>query len=53
MNALEAAAFETDPDLDIIIRMRFWDDEAKLTDIPVDNMNQLKAIAIAHLSNHE
>lgn len=53
MNALEAAAFETDPDLDIIIRMRFWDDEAKLTEIPVDNINQLKAIAIAHLSNHE
>ncbi|GGE62968.1 phosphonate degradation associated HDIG domain protein [Pedobacter psychrotolerans] len=53
MNAMEAAAFETDPDLDIIIRMRFWDDEAKLTEIPVNNINQLKAIAIAHLSNHE
>ena len=53
MNAIEAATFETDPDLDIIIRMRFWDDEAKLTEIPVDNINQLKAIAIAHLSNYE
>ena len=53
MNAMEAATFETDPDLDIIIRMRFWDDEAKLTEIPVDNINQLKAIAIAHLSNYE
>lgn len=53
MNEQEAADFETDADLDIIIRMRFWDDEAKLTAIPVNNIDQLKALAIAHLSNYK
>lgn len=53
MHAAEAAAFEADPDLDIIIRMRFWDDEAKLTAIPINNLDQLKALAITHLSHHK
>ncbi|MFW0718168.1 HD domain-containing protein [Pedobacter sp. N23S346] len=50
MTAQEATVFEEDPDIDIIIRMRFWDDEAKLTAIPIDNLQSLKAMAIKHLS---
>jgi len=51
MSADEALAFEADPDKDLIIRMRYWDDEAKQTDIPVDNITQLKTIALLHLKN--
>ncbi|NCD71019.1 phosphonate degradation HD-domain oxygenase [Mucilaginibacter agri] len=49
MSASEAADFEADPDADLIIRMRYWDDEAKLIDIPVNNVDQLKVMAINHL----
>lgn len=49
MSALEAAGFEMDPNADIIIKMRYWDDEAKLTDIPVDNIYHLKSMALRHL----
>ncbi|OOQ57174.1 phosphohydrolase [Mucilaginibacter pedocola] len=49
MSAEEAAAFETNPDADLIVRMRYWDDEAKLEHIPVDNVAHLKELALAHL----
>jgi len=51
MNADEAAAFEQDADKDLIIRFRYWDDEAKLVEIPVDNINDLKSMAINHLKS--
>ena len=51
MTAEEAAAFENDPDKDLIIRFRYWDDEAKLTNLPVDNIDQLKLMAINHLKS--
>lgn len=49
MSEAEANAFELNPDADLIIRMRCWDDEAKLEHVPVDNINHLKKMAINHL----
>ena len=49
MNKNEAAEFERNPDADLIIRMRYWDDMAKQTHIPVDNVDYLKHIAVNHL----
>jgi len=49
MSEAEANAFELNPDANLIIRMRYWDDEAKLEHIAVDNINHLKEIAIKHL----
>jgi phosphonate degradation associated HDIG domain protein len=52
MSALEAAEFEMDPHADVIIRLRYWDDEAKRTDIPVGNIGHLKLMAIRHLRDN-
>ena len=52
MSADEAALFEQNPDAELIIRMRYWDDEAKLINIPVNNISHLKAIAVKHLQRH-
>jgi phosphonate degradation associated HDIG domain protein len=49
MTAEEAELFEKDPDAELIVRMRYWDDEAKLTNTPVNNIQHLKAISIKHL----
>jgi phosphonate degradation associated HDIG domain protein len=49
MSALEAAEFEMDPNAEVIIRLRYWDDEAKRTDIPVGDIGHLKLMAIRHL----
>ena len=51
MSAEEAEAFEANPDKDLIIRFRYWDDEAKLTDIPVTIIPQLKQMAVNHLTS--
>ena len=53
MTTQEATLFEADPDLEIMIRMRFWDDEAKLTAIPVNNLQDLKNLAIQHLIDQD
>lgn len=49
MSADEAAGFEANPDKDLIIRFRYWDDEAKLENIPVINIADLKQKSINHL----
>nr|WP_294942391.1 HDIG domain-containing metalloprotein [uncultured Mucilaginibacter sp.] len=49
MSADEAEAFEQHPDAELIVRMRYWDDEAKLQHVPVDNIANLKDKALAHL----
>lgn len=49
MNAEEAQKFEANPDTQLIIKMREWDDLAKETNIPVDNIDWLKEIAKQHL----
>ncbi|GAA3994712.1 phosphonate degradation HD-domain oxygenase [Mucilaginibacter dorajii] len=45
----EAADFELNPDAELIIRLRYWDDMAKEMNIPVDNIQHLKNIALTHL----
>jgi 2-amino-1-hydroxyethylphosphonate dioxygenase (glycine-forming) len=49
MSAEEAALFEANPNADLIIKMREWDDLAKETDIAVENIDWLKQIALRHL----
>ncbi|UKT62998.1 HDIG domain-containing metalloprotein [Pedobacter mucosus] len=50
MTEKEAAEFEKNPDANLIIRMRYWDDEAKLTRVPVNNIAYLKELAVNHLN---
>jgi len=47
----EAAAFEADPLFDNYIKMREWDDRAKLVNTPVPDLNFLKEMAVQHLMN--
>ncbi|MGY3055115.1 phosphonate degradation associated HDIG domain protein [Pedobacter sp. UYEF25] len=49
MSAAEAAAFDLDADAALMIRMRYWDDEAKTQNLPIDNLMHLKKMAINHL----
>jgi phosphonate degradation associated HDIG domain protein len=51
MTAEEAGAFEANPNADLIIKMREWDDLAKETNIPVENIDWLKQIALKHLTS--
>ncbi|MFS2186538.1 phosphonate degradation HD-domain oxygenase [Mucilaginibacter sp. Mucisp84] len=49
MTAAEAAEFELNQDAELIIRLRYWDDMAKEMHVPVNNLDHLKAMALAHL----
>ncbi|MDB5147247.1 MAG: hypothetical protein JWQ57_1267 [Mucilaginibacter sp.] len=49
MSIEEAAEFELNQDAELIIRLRYWDDMAKEMHVPVNNMDHLKAMALAHL----
>ena len=49
MNTEEALAFEANPDAELTIKLRLWDDAAKEVNIPVDNIEYLKFISINHL----
>jgi len=49
MNQNEAKAFELNPDAELIVRLRYWDDTAKEMNIPVTNVGYLKELAINHL----
>ena len=48
MSEQEAAAFELNPDADLYVRLRFWDDKAKEINKPVD-ISHLRLLAISHL----
>lgn len=50
MSAAEAAAFEQDPEADIILQLRQWDEQAKETSRPVGSLARLKALALRHLT---
>ncbi|HEY8930807.1 MAG TPA: phosphonate degradation HD-domain oxygenase [Mucilaginibacter sp.] len=52
MTAEEAADFEANPDAELIIRLRYWDDKAKEMDIPVKNIDYLKTLALNHLDRN-
>jgi len=49
MTQEEATDFELNPDAELIIRLRYWDDMAKETNQPVNNLDYLKSIALTHL----
>ncbi len=49
MEVDEAARFEADPDAELYIRFRYWDDKAKETNVPVLNIAQLKEMALKNL----
>ncbi|MDN5286821.1 MAG: hypothetical protein JWR38_3095 [Mucilaginibacter sp.] len=49
MTEEEALDFELNPDAELIVRLRYWDDMAKEMHIPVNNIDYLKSIALTHL----
>ena len=49
MTEAEAKAFEQNPLKNLIIRMRTWDEEAKLTDAPVPSLQVYKDMIVRHL----
>jgi len=49
MTEEEATDFELNPDAELIVRLRYWDDMAKEMNVPVNNIEHLKAMALAHL----
>jgi predicted HD phosphohydrolase len=49
MSKEEAEAFELNPDAELIIRLRYWDDMAKEMNVPVNNIPHLKELALNHL----
>ncbi len=49
MSSAEAAEFEANPDAELIIRFRYWDDMAKEMNLPVNNVQNLKIMALRHL----
>jgi phosphonate degradation associated HDIG domain protein len=52
MNAIEAYAFEQDPDVELIVRLRHWDDSAKEIRVGVNNLQYLRLMAVSHLNNN-
>nr|WKN34176.1 HDIG domain-containing protein [Tunicatimonas sp. TK19036] len=50
MSKEEAEAFEQDELFDLIIRMRYWDDEAKIPDRPVTDVSQYQQMCLHYLT---
>jgi phosphonate degradation associated HDIG domain protein len=48
----ETADFEQNPDAELFIRLRYWDDTAKEINLPVLNIEHLKSMAVSHLYNN-
>ena len=53
MTAAEAAAFEQQPDAEILIRLRQWDDQAKWEHQPIGSLISLKNMAMRHLLRNQ
>jgi phosphonate degradation associated HDIG domain protein len=49
MSAKEAIDFEQNPDAELFVRLRYWDDKAKETNKPAPDISHLKLLAISHL----
>ena len=49
MDTEEAKAFEQYPLFDLIIKMRRWDEEAKIENMPVPDLEHYRSMIIAHL----
>ena len=52
MTDQEAVEFEKHPDAELFIKLRYWDDQAKEMNTPVQNLEYLKSLAINHLYNN-
>jgi 2-amino-1-hydroxyethylphosphonate dioxygenase (glycine-forming) len=54
MTAEEAKEYEKDPLLDNYVKLRYWDDEAKETELPVNpaDVETFKAMALKYLLSH-
>jgi phosphonate degradation associated HDIG domain protein len=53
MNAEEAAKFEENPDAELYIQLRYFDDKAKEMNKPVDNIDFLKQLSLKHLNSNK
>jgi predicted HD phosphohydrolase len=51
MNHEEAVEFESDPLFELYLKMRTWDDNAKITGIPIPDMGHYRDMAIRHLTS--
>jgi phosphonate degradation associated HDIG domain protein len=52
MSAEEAAAFEADALFPVYLQLRFWDEQAKKTEVPVPDLAIYKEMAMRHLTAH-
>lgn len=48
----EAHAFEQYPLFDLIIRMRLWDEEAKIEGLPMPGLDKYRDMMVRHLEGH-
>lgn len=51
MESDEALAFEQHPLFKLIIQMRIWDEEAKMENQPVGDLDKLRMMMVRHLNN--
>lgn len=49
MTAEEAADFESHPDAELMVQLRYFDDKAKEMNVKVDNISFLKDLSLKHL----
>ena len=52
MSEEEAKAFEANPMKNLIIKMRTWDEEAKLPEVPVPDLKVFRDKIVSHLSGN-
>ncbi|HWB63731.1 MAG TPA: HD domain-containing protein [Chitinophagales bacterium] len=53
MSEEEAKAFEANPLKNLIIRMRTWDEEAKVKDVPMPDLNTYRDMMVRHLERSQ
>ena len=51
MSKEEAVAFENNPDANLMLKMRTWDDLAKQEHVPIRNLVELKELTLLHLQH--
>jgi predicted HD phosphohydrolase len=49
MTVKEAAKFELDPDADVSLRLRYWDDKAKQVNKQLPDIRHIKLLMMSHL----
>lgn len=53
MSEQEAKDFEINPDINLMLKMRTWDDLAKNENIPIENLEELKQLTLQHLVSQD